>query len=246
MELGLAGRRALVTGSYRGTGSAIAESLAAEGVEVLVHGFEPGQADEVVERLVASGGEARAVVGDLLTDDGVDELIEQTGVDLDIAVCNYGLASGGRWTTATTDDWLDSYNKNVLSVVRVANALVQPLAARGWGRIVLLGTIGTDSPAAKRPQYYAAKGALPIMTQSLAKELAGSGVTVNLVSPGLITTPEVLERLGDRSVEEAYGLSNLTGRPAEPGQVADLVTFLCSEQAGAINGANYRIDGGGA
>ena len=246
MDLGIAGRRALVTGSYRGTGSAIAASLAAEGAEVLVHGFEEGQADDVVAGIVESGGKASAVVGDILTDEGAAQLLAACGDELDIVVCNYGLAEGGRWSTATSDDWFDSYNKNVVSIVRVASAVAPLLSARGWGRIVLLGTVGSVRPAAQRPQYYGAKGALPAITVSLAKEMADTGVTVNLVSPGIIATAEVLERLGGRPMEDVFGMRTLTGRPAETGEVADLVAYVCSQQAGAITGSNFRIDSGTA
>ncbi|MFT7597161.1 MAG: 3-oxoacyl-[acyl-carrier protein] reductase [Acidimicrobiales bacterium] len=246
MDLGITGRKALVTGSYRGTGSAIAASLAAEGVHVLVHGFELGQADEVVASIVAAGGSATAVVGDLLTDEGAAELLAACGDDLDIVVCNYGVAEGGRWATATSDDWFDAYNKNVVSIVRIASAVAPQLAARSWGRIVLLGTVGSVRPAKQRPQYYGAKGALPAITVSLAKEMANTGVTVNLVSPGIIATAEVLERLGDRPFEDVFGMSTLTGRPAEPKEVADLVTYVCSEQAAPITGSNFRIDSGTA
>jgi 3-oxoacyl-[acyl-carrier protein] reductase len=243
MELGITGRVALVTGSHRGTGSAIAASLAAEGAHVLVHGFEPGQPDSVVETIVSRGGSARGIVGDLSSDAGAAALLEAAG-DLDIVVCNYGVAQGGRWNNVSTDAWVDAYDRNVLTAVRVAAGAAPGLVERGWGRIVLLGTVGTIRPAAVRPQYYGAKAALPALTVSLAKELAGSGVTVNLVSPGLIATPEVLERLADRPVADVF--PGMSGRIALPSEVADLVTYVCSEQAGAITGSNFRIDGGSA
>ena len=243
MELGITGRTALVTGSHRGTGSAIAASLAAEGAHVLVHGFEPGQPDAVVETILSRGGSGRDIIGDLSSDAGAAALLDAAG-ELDIVVCNYGVAQGGRWSSVTTDAWVDAYDRNVLTAVRIAAGAAPALVERGWGRIVLLGTVGTIRPAAVRPQYYGAKAALPALTVSLSKELAGSGVTVNLVSPGLIATPEVLERLADRPVAEVF--PGMSGRIALPSEVADLVTYVCSEQAGAITGSNFRIDGGSA
>ncbi len=248
MNLGLEGRTALVTGSHRGTGAATARLLAVEGARVIVHGLEPGQADPVVAEINAAGGLARGVVGDLTDDRAVEALAEEVGSDLDIVVCNYGVAAGGRWRTATTDDWFEAYDRNVVTAVRTIRVFRDTLVDRGWGRIVLLGTVGSIRPAAVRPQYYSAKSALPGLVVSLAQDLAGTGVTANLVSPGLIATPEVLERLAGRSVAEAFGtdLAPLTGSIATPDDVASLVAYVCSEQAGAITGANLRIDGGSA
>ncbi len=244
MDLGIAGRVALVTGSYRGTGSAIARSLAAEGAHVLVHGFETGQADPVVHLIESTGGSADAIVGDLSSDEGTAAMLGQIPGRLDIVVCNYGVAQSGRWSNVETAAWVEAYDRNVLTAVRVAAGAAPRLVDQGWGRIVLLGTVGTLRPAAVRPQYYGAKAALPALTVSLAKELAGTGVTVNLVSPGLIATPEVLERLGGRPVGEVF--PGMSGRIALPNEVGDLVTYVCSDQAGAITGSNFRIDGGSA
>ncbi len=248
MDLGLNHRTALVTGSHRGTGAATARFLAAEGASVIVHGLEPGQPDAVVESITSAGGQARGVVADLLDDDAVESMAADIGDDIDIVVCNYGVAAGGRWSTTDDHDWLEAYERNVMSAVRVIRAFRPVLVERGWGRIVLLGTIGSVRPAKVRPQYYSAKSALPGLVVSLAQDLAGTGVTANLASPGLIATPEVLERLAGRSVTEAFGsdLAPLTSEMTTPEEVAALVAFLCSEHAGSITGSNYRIDGGSA
>ncbi len=248
MDLGLTQRTAIVTGSYRGTGAATAKLLAAEGATVIVHGLEPGQPDEVVTSILDSGGRARGVVADLLDDAAVTAMAAEIGSDIDIVVCNYGVAAGGRWTTASDDDWLEAYERNVLSAVRVIRAFRPTLVDQAWGRIVLLGTVGSVRPAKIRPQYYSAKSALPGLVVSLAQDLAHTGVTANLVSPGLISTPEVLERLRGRSVADAFGseLAPLTNEMTTPAQVAALVAYLCSEQAGSITGSNFRIDGGAA
>ncbi len=248
MDLGLARRTALVTGSHRGTGAATAQFLAAEGASVIVHGLEPGQPDDVVASIVAAGGSARGVVADLLDDTAVRAMADEIGNDIDIVVCNYGVAAGGRWASATDDDWLEAYERNVLSAVRVIRAFRPTLVERAWGRIVLLGTVGSVRPAKVRPQYYSAKSALPGLVVSLAQDLAHTGVTANLVSPGLIATPEVLERLAGRSVTEAFGsdLAPLTNDMTTPDEVAALVAFLCGDQAASITGSNFRIDGGAA
>lgn len=253
MNLGLAGRVALVTGSYRGTGTGIAELLAEEGATVVVHGFEPGQPEPIAERLRHEGRDAHAIVGDITSDAGAEEvaseLLRRLG-RVDVLVNNYGVAERGRWLDDSTQDWISIYHKNVLSGVRLVRSFAPGMRDRGWGRIIWLGTIGTVRPAARMPQYYASKATLPTLCVSLAKELAGSGVTVNVVSPGLIATAEVRAQLArakaapEANPSAAGGALNPGGRVAEIEEVASLVAFLASDRAGAINAANLRIDGG--
>jgi 3-oxoacyl-[acyl-carrier protein] reductase len=261
VDLGLVGKTVLVTASYRGTGRAIAGVFAAEGAEFVVHGFALEPAEVVAAELRAAGGRARAVAGDLLTDAGADALVEAVG-SIDVLVSNYGVADRGSWFGADTDEaaWFDSYNKNVLSAVRLVRRCTPHMRATGWGRVIFVGTVGTIRPGTRQPQYYAAKGALPAIATSLAKELGGTGITVNLVSPGIIATDEVRERFTKRAeqlgrptdwpsvqqliFEEFMDLPS--GRVPEPEEVGHLVAFLASERAGSINGSNHRIDGGAA
>lgn len=248
MDLGLTGKRALITGSHRGTGAATARLFADEGAQVYVHGLEPGQSEPVAESINRAGGVAIPVTADLTADDEVDALASAIGSDIDIVVCNYGTAARGRWGTTTSADWFESYDRNVVSAVRVIDAFRPVLVDRGWGRIVLLGTVGTVRPAEIRPQYYSAKSALPGLVVSLATSLAGTGVTANLVSPGLIGTEEVLAALDGRDPAEVFGasLAPLTPTMTTPEEVASLVAYVCSEQAATITGANLRIDSGSA
>ncbi len=261
MDLGIQGRGALVTGSHRGTGSAIAEALAREGARVVVHGFEEGQPDEVVERLRAEGHRADGVHGNLMSDAGADALCAQLaalGVPVSILVNNYGVAEGGSWSRSSAAEWIDLYEKNVLSGVRMVQRLSPAMQEAGFGRIIFLGTVGGLRPAARMPHYYAAKSALANVCVSLAKSLAGTGVTVNLVSPGIIATAEVKAAFLAQAEKKGWGADwesvepaavaalfpNPSGRAARVEEVADLVAFLASARAGYINGANHRIDGG--
>jgi 3-oxoacyl-[acyl-carrier protein] reductase len=254
MDLRLTGHTALVTGSHRGTGQAIAARLLREGATVLVHGFVLTDAAHACE--VIGGG--IAVAGDVTSDQGADLLLERCAASappIDILINNYGTAAPGHWADAATDAWLHMYQHNVLSAQRMIQRLLPTLRGSGWGRIINLGTLGSTRPAARMPHYYAAKGALATLTMSLAKEVAGSGITVNLVSPGLIRTAEVEASylaLGRRNgwgetweaVEPHVAADIPIGRIARRDEVADLVTYLASPRADAIHGQNIRIDGG--
>ena len=255
MDLGLSGKAALVTGSYRGTGAGIAGILAGEGAHVVVHGFAEGQPDDVVAQIVADGGSASGLVADVSTDEGAAELGDLAR-PVDIVVNNYGTPVGSTWTKM--DDWEEEWNRNVLVGVRVAQAFLPGMRERGWGRIVFVGTLGARKPGTHNPGYYAAKAGLRTLVRTLAMETRGTGVTANLVSPGMIATAEVREMLtrsaakrdiGPEWVDiERWGLErvmpNLTERLPDPTDIGRIVAFLASEAAWHINGADIAADGG--
>jgi 3-oxoacyl-[acyl-carrier protein] reductase len=253
MDLELNGRVALVTGAHRGTGSIIAARLAAEGASVLVHGFTAGQAQSACAEL----GAGTPVAGDITTDAGADAVAAACRdiAPVDILVNNYGTAAPGSWEASGSDDWLDLYQKNVLSAQRLIQRLLPDMKRRGWGRIINLGTVGSTRPNARMPHYYAAKGALANLTIGLARELAGTGIRVNLVSPGLILTPEVQQQYLERGRRNGWGETwddierhvardIPIGRIVRREEVAALVAFLASPVADAIHAQNIRIDGG--
>lgn len=255
MDLDIAQRTALVTGSYRGTGAGIARVLAGEGVHVFVHGFEPGQADDVVDEIRAAQGSAEAIIADISHDDlGTDSVIAAAAPD--ILVNNYGAPIGSAW--GSIDSWAEEWNRNVLTGVRVTNACTPTMRERGWGRVIFVGTIGSRRPGSRNPGYYAAKAGMPALIRTLAMDLRGTGVTANLVSPGMIATAEIRAMLTRSAIKRGVAdewaeverwaldnsMPNLTERIPHPEDIGRVVAFVASEAAWHINGSDLAVDGG--
>ena len=255
MDLKLAGKTVLITGSYRGTGAGIAEVFCNEGANVLVHGFEPGQPDEVVARLADAGGSATGVVADISSDEGAAALSD-VAPTVDVLVNNYGAPMKSAW--GSMDNWADEWNANVLAGARVAQLCTPGMRDRGWGRVVFLGTVGSRRPGVNNPGYYTAKAGMHAMVRTLAMSLGGTGVTANLVSPAMIATAEVREGLTKRAARAGIDGSwdevqkwalknqfgNLNGKIADPIDIGNVVAFVASEPAWHINGADIAVDGG--
>jgi len=260
MNLDLEGRVALVTGSSNGIGAAIVRTLAAEGAQVIVHGRSAERAGRVAAGIVGNGGQAVVVTSDLSHDAGAESLVDQA-VDaagrIDILVNNAGVYANSTWEDATGDDWLATYNTNVVSVVRLIRCVMPAMRKAGWGRLIQLASGEASRPFANMPDYAATKAALVNLTVSVAHALAGSGVTANTVSPGIIVTDEVEKFYRDVAAREGWGeawpeieaavlthvLPNDVGRLGTADDVASVVAFLASPLSGFIDGANIRVDG---
>lgn len=257
MDLHLQDKYALITGASRGTGEVIAKQLKAEGANVIRHSMN----EQGYQYLQKNYPGEIAIWGDLASIQGCEQSLTQLWQavsQVDILINNFGTATPGKWQDYKENDWLDIYQTNVLSSARIISALLENMKQRPWGRIIQLSTIGSISPNARMPHYYASKAAMANMTVSLAKELAGTGITVNTVSPGLILTDEVKAAYTLKAQRKSWGSTwpdiekaivehdfpNLSGRIATREEVADLVCFLASDRAGFINAQNLRVDGG--
>ncbi|MFO0937149.1 MAG: SDR family oxidoreductase [Gemmataceae bacterium] len=252
MDFDIRGKKALVTGSTSGIGEAIAKTLAAEGVHVVVHGRREVEAKRVVAEITASGGTARYALGDLSTDAGADAVAEATGA-VDILVNNAGMYVAKGWFEETAEEWTAWYNANVGSMVRLNNRLVPKMKEKGWGRVIAIASGVATKPQTGMPGYSASKLANVSLAVSLAHALAGTGVTSNAVSPGIIMTgglDAMFDQMGapkdpaERAKIAAGFAPGPVGRAGQPQEIADAVVFLCSNRANFITGQNLRVDGG--
>jgi NAD(P)-dependent dehydrogenase (short-subunit alcohol dehydrogenase family) len=266
MDLRLAGKRALVTGSSSGIGEAVVKLLAAEGVAVVVHGRDESRANAVAEEIRAAGGSAEVAPGDLTTDTGADAVAVAAlaGRPIDILVNNAGVFNNTgvmgflSWTEATAMDWAQIYNSNVISGVRMIQRLVPQMRERHWGRVIQIGGGLSQQPQAGGPSYNATLAARHNLAVSLARELKDTGVTSNVVAPGAILTETArvaFTHLAQaRSWGETWGeieynatqamAPNDVGRLGRPAEIAAAVAYLASPLADYVSGATLRVDGG--
>jgi 3-oxoacyl-[acyl-carrier protein] reductase len=260
MDLRLAGKRALVTGSSAGLGEAIAKLLAAEGVGIVVHGRDEGRTNAVAEAIRADGGRADVALGDLSTDAGADAVAAaaMTGGHVDILVNNAGAYDHKTWMEATPARWIETYESNVLSGVRMIHRLLPQMRERRWGRVIQIGGGLAIQPVPMTPDYAASLAARHNLAVSLARELKDSGVTSNVVAPGAILVASVENLLvevaprygwGERWEEIERGcvrdmIPNDVGRLGRPEEIAAAVAYLASPLADYVSGAVLRVDGG--
>jgi len=259
MDLELTGRRALVTASSAGIGTAVVRRLAAEGCAVMVHGRDRSRAGQVANALSAEGAAAEVVLGDLTQPDQAAQVAERARAwGVEILVNNAGPFVEHDWDSAGPDTWLETLNGNVISAVRLIQALLPQMRARGWGRVINIGSRAATTPLPNMVDYSAAKAAVVNLTTSLAQHLTATGITANTVSPGVIVTPSMQRMIEQRAAEQGRPLPwselepqvtqeyapNPTGRLGTPHDIAHAVTFLASPLTGYINGINLRIDGG--
>jgi 3-oxoacyl-[acyl-carrier protein] reductase len=235
VDLGLAGRVALVTASSKGLGRAIAVALAAEGAKVAIcaRGAEALAAAEAA--VTAAGGEAVALVEDV-TDPAaparlVGATVERFGA-IDVLVANAGGPPPGRSLEVDDEQLLAALNANLLTSVRLVRAAVPHMAARRWGRICLITSYFVRQPAGHLALSNTARTGLWAWAKTAAADLVTEGITLNLVLPG----PHDTDRM--RQLGTAPGAR--LGDPADFGQV---VAFLCSEPAKYVSGAALQVDG---
>jgi 3-oxoacyl-[acyl-carrier protein] reductase len=245
MDLGIEGKVALVTAATRGIGLAIAQALAAEGARVSVVARTQRDVQRVAESIGGLG-----VAADLLTDDGCKRAVEETEHGLgpiEILVNNMGARAGSTWKDTGIAEFEAAFRGNLGVSARMTELVLPRMLERGWGRVVVISSVfGREWGGA--PAYNAAKAAENSYVKSLAREVASRGVTVNAVAPGSILWEgggwHRRQQADPEGIAEFVRREMPMGRFGTIDEVASVVAFVCSSQAGLLTGACIPVDGG--
>ncbi|MGA1569246.1 MAG: SDR family oxidoreductase [Ilumatobacteraceae bacterium] len=244
MDLGLAGRRALVTGASSGLGLSSAAALAAEGVRVVMVARD---ADRLGRAAATVEGDVHVLPGDVSDIDGVAELVATAAQmlgGLDIVVANAGGPPAGTFASTGLDAYLPALELNLLSTVAMCTAAVPLMRDSGWGRIVAITSISVREPIGNLILSNTARAGLTGFLKTLSREVAGEGITVNSLQPGLHRTPRLVDLHGD-AVDD-LGAMIPAGVVGDPDDFGAIAAFLCSDAARFVTGAAIPVDGGAA
>lgn len=261
MDLGLKDKVVLVTGASKGIGRAIAVAFGAEGSRVVLAARGQQDLAQVAAEVQQKGGAALPIAVDVTKAEEVQRLVQEAVSKFEtihVLVNNTGgIGSGGAFDALSDEEWMQVFDLNVFSAVKVTRAVLPYMQKQKWGRIINMSSESGIQPDPTMPHYNASKAALINLSKSLSKAYARDGILVNTVSPAFVKTPLVEDML--EQMAKSQGISPQEseaqflrqnrphielGRPGTPEEVASAVVFLASEQASFINGENLRVDGG--
>ena len=242
----MAERVAFVTGGMGGIGTAICKRLAANGNKVVANCL-PGydRKEEWLASMRAQGYSVHAAEGNVEDFDSCADMFYRiTSIigPVDILVNNAGITRDGVFKRMSESDWYDVINTNLNSVFNVTRQVVEGMTDRGWGRIINVSSVNALKGQFGQTNYSAAKAGMHGFSKALAQEVVRKGVTVNTISPGYVATEMVMAIRTE--VREQIVASIPMGRLAQPDEIAGLVAYLASDDAGYITGANISINGG--
>lgn len=255
MDLGLKNKYALVSGGTHGIGLSIAMTLAQEGCNVAVFSRDSERVKKTKKELAAKGVDYIAMQADIMNNSDIkkvtDTVIDRWGT-IHILINNVG--GGGRWGSEIVEEtkeqvWQEVYEKNVLSAIRLTMWAIPYMRKQKWGRVVTITSI-FGREAGGRPWFTMAKVAQTSFMKTLAKKhyLTENGITFNSVAPGAIMIPdtgwEKMVKENPKEAAEFIACELPLGRLGTPGEIANVVAFICSERATLLNGASIPVDGG--
>ena len=253
MDLGIAGRRAIVAASSAGLGFACAQSLAREGAHVVINGRDLQRLDDAATKLRAhSTVTVQTVVGDIAAPETRAALLAACA-EPDILVTNNGGPPPGQFRQWGRDEWIAAVDANMLAPLLLIRDMIDGMTERRFGRIVNITSAMVTAPHAAMGLSSAARTGLTSATKGLSREVAAANVTINNLLPGRVDTArqrqmaELAVAIKGITIEAAYDEIAATiaaGRLGRPDEVGDACAFLCSAQAGYISGQNLHLDGG--
>ncbi|MFT8768922.1 MAG: SDR family oxidoreductase [Gluconobacter cerinus] len=258
LGIDLSGRTALVTGSTGGIGLAIARRLAEAGATVIINGRKQESVDKALDvlRERIPGGTFRSVVADVGTAEGCDTLVNTEGA-VDILINNAGIFGPNDFFKTTDESWQKLFEVNLFSGVRLARAYMPGMKERNWGRVLFIASESAINIPVEMIDYGVSKTAMLGLARGLAKDMAGTNVTVNSILPGPTLSEGVEDMLkaqnpdSTQPVEELaadfvrqHRPSNILQRMATVDEVANIVVYAASPLASATTGAALRVDGG--
>jgi NAD(P)-dependent dehydrogenase (short-subunit alcohol dehydrogenase family) len=256
MLIDLSGKSAVVTGSTRGIGFAIAKGLAQSGADVVINGRTQAAVEKAVAALnkLFPKAKVKGVAADLATAAGCDALVK-AAPSPDILVNNLGIFAVEDFFDIPDSEWTRFFETNVMSGVRLSRAYLPAMIERNWGRIIFISSESGLNIPADMIQYAFTKTAQLAISRGLAKRAAGTNVTVNAILPGPTLSEGVVDMLQNmeqgRSAEEKakafikeHRPSSIIQRAASVEEVANMVVYIASPQASATTGATLRVDGG--
>ncbi len=259
MDLGISGRTTFVTGGSRGMGRLAAEMLAAEGCRVAIVARTQADIDVAVDGIVAKGGTAMGVAADITNADDVDDAVRQVTDELGAPLIVIGQTKfnipGDFADITDLEHYVESFRSYTMSQIYLLHAVLPSMRAAQWGRFVHIGSATAKEPVG-HIHHVIANATRPStigLLKTVADEYARDGITVNTVAPGWIATDNAYQYL-----EQNLGITTEAGRrefmidtagvPAarmgEPSEIASTIVYLCSDQAGYVNGAWLEVDGG--
>jgi len=253
VDLGLAGRRAIVCASSRGLGFACASALAREGAHVVINSRDAAALETARSRIAESHDvTVTAVVGDI-TDASTHEALLAACPEPDILVNNNGGPTPGRFADWDRDAWIAALDANMLAPLAMVRLVLPGMVERNFGRIVNITSAMVKTPMSPMGLSTGARTGLTSVVKALSKDVAHANVTINNILPERIDTERQQQmavlhaKSANIAVEEAYARmaqSIAAGRLGRPEEVGDACAFLCSAQAGYISGQNLQLDGG--
>ena len=238
-------KTALVTGGSRGIGKAIAQKLAETSNVAVGYSNSKEQAVEVVNSIQASGGNALAVQIDVTDNESVEkcfELVEKELSSVEILVNNAGITKDNIFPRLKQDDWDSVIDTNLTGSFRVSQRAIKGMMKNKWGRIVFISSVAGISGNTGQSNYAASKAGMIGLAKTISKELGSRNITSNVIAPGYIDT-DMTSFLNDEQKEDIIGQLSIK-RVGKPEDIANMVSFLCSDESEYITGQVFPVDGG--